>query len=59
MELRKENGKLRKMFIYMFIGFWLFRWFGIENLCKLIYEKILIVFRSENNEVIRDFIDSE
>lgn len=47
------------MFIYMFIGFWLFRWFGIENLCKLIYEKILIVFRSENNEVIRDFIDSE
>lgn len=43
----------------MFIGFRLFRWFGIENLCKLIYEKILIVFRSENNEVIRDFIDSE
>lgn len=41
------------------IGPRLSRWFGTENLCKLIYEKTLTVSRSENNEVIRDFTDSE
>uniref|UniRef100_A0A8W8MQL9 DUF4218 domain-containing protein n=1 Tax=Magallana gigas TaxID=29159 RepID=A0A8W8MQL9_MAGGI len=59
LEPRKENGKSRKMFTYMPIGPRLSRWFGTENLCKLIYEKTLTVSRSENNEVIRDFTDSE
>lgn len=43
---------MRKLFIYMFFGFRLVRWFGIFNFCKFLYvEKISV------RGILIDFVD--